>query len=63
MQIGDMLATVATPIARYLELPCVDPETQQLRPESRCNQWRQGLNAWGEAVYDELFQPSKPKEK
>ena len=54
---------MATPIARYLELPCVDPETQQLRPESRCNQWRQGLNAWGEAVYDELFQPSKPKEK
>jgi len=62
MQLGDMVALGATPVARAFELPCIDPTTQQLRPESRCNQWRIGLNNFGEAIYDELFEPRKRKE-
>lgn len=34
--LGDVVATFATPIARALRLPCIDPQTKQLRPESGC---------------------------
>jgi hypothetical protein len=34
--LGDAVASVATPIARVLHLSCIDPATNQLRPESPC---------------------------
>jgi len=43
--LGDVVAAVATPVARALRLPCVDPQTQQLRPESPCARRKERLNA------------------
>ncbi len=45
MKLGDAIATVATPIARALKMDCIDPATQQLRPESGCSKMRNNLNA------------------
>src|SRR6266446_2286095 len=55
MKIVDAIATVATPIARTLGLPCIDPQTNQLRPESGCAKRRAWLNNFGDKVYDYLF--------
>lgn len=52
MKTGDAIAAIATPIARALHLPCIDPETQQLRPESGCAQRRRLLN---EGRYADAF--------
>lgn len=48
--LGDFVSTFATPIARALHLPCVDPETGKLRPESGCGKRREGLNRFGRRV-------------
>ena len=45
--LGDMVAAIATPIARALGLPCVDPQTSELRPESPCAQRKAALNRFG----------------
>lgn len=42
--LGDAIASVATPIARVLKLNCIDKETKQLKPESRCQKWKDKLN-------------------
>ena len=42
--LGDLVAAVATPLARALRLPCIDPATQQLRPESGCAKRKAALN-------------------
>lgn len=42
--LGDIVAKVATPIARALDLPCIDKETNKLRPESGCAKRQQALN-------------------
>jgi len=42
--LGDVIAKVATPIARALNMPCVDPQTKQLKPESPCSKRRAMLN-------------------
>jgi len=42
--LGDVIAKVATSIARALNMPCVDPQTKQLRPESPCSKRRAMLN-------------------
>ncbi len=42
--LGDVVAAIATPIARALGLSCIDPATQQLRPESPCAQRKAALN-------------------
>jgi hypothetical protein len=42
--LGDAVAAIATPIARALGLSCIDPATQQLRPESPCAQRKAALN-------------------
>ena len=42
--LGDIVASVATPIARALRLPCIDPATQELRPESPCARRKAWLN-------------------
>jgi hypothetical protein len=46
---------VATPIARVLHMDCVDPQTQQLRPESGCNKSRLWWNDFSDAVYDRFW--------
>ncbi len=53
--LGDTLAAVATPIARVLKMPCIDPATNQLRPESGCAKMRANLNA-GMSVQDAIYQ-------
>jgi hypothetical protein len=60
MKLGDAVAAVATPIAKALHLPCIDPETKQLRPQSRCGQTKQALNEqrYADAFYDR-FWPTK----
>lgn len=42
--LGDIISSVATPIAAALHLPCVDPTTKQLRPESPCAKRKAALN-------------------
>ncbi len=42
--LGDWVAGLATPIARALRLPCIDPATNQLRPESGCAKRQAALN-------------------
>lgn len=44
VRLGDAIASVATPIARALKLGCIDKETKQLKPESRCQKWKDKLN-------------------
>lgn len=43
-RLGDAVASVATPIARALKLNCIDKKTGQLKPESRCQKWKDSLN-------------------
>jgi hypothetical protein len=42
--VGDLISFIATPIARSLNMSCIDPETKQLRPTSSCAQRRDNLN-------------------
>ena len=42
--LGDAIASIATPIARALHLPCIDPATKQLRPDSPCAKRKGRLN-------------------
>lgn len=42
--LGDMVHAVALPIARALRLPCIDPSTKKLRPESPCAARRKKMN-------------------
>ncbi len=53
--LGDKIAFAATPVARILHMPCIDPETRQLRPESGCAKMRDNLNA-GMSVQDAIYQ-------
>jgi hypothetical protein len=46
--LGDIVAAIATPIARALGLPCIDPQTSELRPESPCAQRKAALNRFGQ---------------
>lgn len=41
---GDIIHAIALPIARVLRLPCVDPDTKKLRPESPCAARRKDWN-------------------
>jgi hypothetical protein len=63
--LGDKIAAIVTPIARAAGMDCIDPETNQLRPESRCNKAKQALNEgrFADAFYDRFWpQPKQPKE-
>jgi len=62
MKLGDAIASVATPIARTIEMPCIDPATNQLRPESRCNKWIGRLNDFSDAIFDRFWTNNKKKE-
>lgn len=43
--VGDLVAKVATPIARILGLDCIDPKTNDLKPTSTCAQRKAAMNA------------------
>jgi hypothetical protein len=61
MKLGDAVASIATPIARSLQLPCIDPQTQQLRPDSPCAKRQEALNNFSDAVYDVFWKRAKEK--
>lgn len=42
--LGDVVAKVATPIAKALSLPCIDPETKAVKSNSPCDQKKNALN-------------------
>jgi hypothetical protein len=42
--VGDIVERLAKPIARALNLPCLDKTTHALRPESPCAKRRDALN-------------------
>jgi uncharacterized protein YcbX len=62
MKLGDVIATVATPIARGLQMPCIDPATNQLRPESGCAQRRNLLNDFSDAIFDRFWTNNNKQE-
>jgi hypothetical protein len=45
--LGDIVHSLALPLARALKLSCVDPATKQLRPESGCAKRRARWNKIG----------------
>ena len=59
MKLGD--AIEQNPIVHTIgkATGCIDPETNTLRPESRCAKTRDWLNNIGDVIYDELFQPKR----
>lgn len=60
MKLGDAIAKVATPIARTLGMDCIDPTTQQLRPDSGCAKRQQTLNQFSDSIYDRFWnKPNK----
>lgn len=52
MKLGDLVSSVATPIARAFDMPCIDPLTNQLRPESGCAKRRDALNRFSDTLSD-----------
>jgi hypothetical protein len=42
--LGDVVERIAKPIAKALNLPCLDKSTGQLRPESGCAKRRDRMN-------------------
>lgn len=65
MKLGDAISTVATPIARAIHSDCIDPDTKQLRPESRCAKAKQSLNEgrYADAFYDRFWPTKRNKNK
>jgi hypothetical protein len=66
MKTGDVIAAVATPIARAFGADCIDSRTNDLRPESPCAKAKQRLNN-GEpfftVMYDRFFEQRTKGEK
>ena len=66
MKLGDAISSVATPFARAFGADCIDPETNDLRPESGCAKARDRLNR-GEplfsVMYDRFFEQRTKGEK
>lgn len=50
MGLGDAVGIIATPIAKVFNLDCIDPKTEDLRPESPCARRKRSLNQAGEKV-------------
>ena len=42
--LGDVIAKVATPVARVLKMNCIDPVTKQLKPDSGCSKRKNSIN-------------------
>jgi hypothetical protein len=64
MKIGTAISHVATPIARALNMPCIDPVTHNLRPDSTCAKVAGHLDAhrWGDALYDFIWRDNTKEE-
>jgi hypothetical protein len=62
MKTGNAIASIATPIARMIGADCIDPATNDLRPESPCAKAKRRLNN-GEnpftVMYDRFFSSTK----
>jgi hypothetical protein len=66
MKIGtDLISSWATPVARWLGMPCVDQITGGLRPESTCAKVRDALDAgqWRSALYDFVWRKSDTQQQ
>lgn len=61
MKLGDIISNVATPVARFFQLDCIDPQTNTLRPDSPCNQRRLALNDFSDAIYDRFWKKQTKK--
>lgn len=44
MGLGDLVGLFATPVARILKMGCIDPATNDLRPESKCAKRKRAIN-------------------
>jgi hypothetical protein len=62
MKPGDLIEQLAKPVARALDLPCLDPQGN-LRPESGCAQRRDAINRFADSVYDIFWPSNNNKEK
>lgn len=63
MKLGDAVSAVATPIARALNLGCIDPETNDLRPESPCAKRKALLNNLSDKMFDTFFAKETMKQE
>jgi len=63
MKLGDAISKVAEPVARAMNLPCIDQETGKTRPESACGKRKQWLNQFSDSVYDAFWPNTKPERK
>jgi hypothetical protein len=54
IKLGNAIEVVAKPVARALNLSCLD-EHGQLKPESGCGKRRDAINRFGDAIYDFLW--------
>jgi len=57
-----IISSVATPIARTLSLDCIDPETNELRPDSNCTKRGDRIDRWTESIYNYFVHPENRKE-
>jgi hypothetical protein len=55
MKLGDAVSSIATPIARAMHKPCIDPATNDLRPDSPCAKRKEWLNTLSDKMYDVLW--------
>lgn len=59
--LGDKIAVIATPIARILKLPCIDPSTGKLKEESGCAKRKKKLNEFGRKLLGQSAAPMPHK--
>lgn len=64
-KLGDAISKVVTPIASRMGSDCIDPVTNELKPESTCAKVRDDLNEgrYRDAIYDRFFNRSRNKNK
>ncbi len=53
--LGNKISSIATPIVRMVGADCIDPKTNDLRPESKCAKAKQQLNN-GVPVWDVFYE-------
>ncbi len=61
-RLGDRIAAVATPIARAVGADCIDPKTNDLRPESPCAKAKERLNqgdSFVDVFWDRFWGPKE----
>jgi len=65
IKIGTAISQVATPFARVMHLDCIDPKTNDLKPDSPCAKVRDNLDAgnWRSAIYDFIWRKKTTTEE